>query len=1111
MICRITILAVILSSLTLHAQRSTDGLQALYTFTETGATVKDSSGKVPAIDLTIGKANAVRRGKGLLEVHGAAEIRSGAASARLTAAVQSSKEVTVEAWIRTASKDQSGPARIVSLSNDSTNRNVTLGQDGDRYVVRFRTTKTDGNGQPATETAAVTNELTHVVYTRNRDGNAVVYINGQQSATKRVPGELTNWNNTWKLMLGDERTGDRTWRGSYHLVAIYNRALKETEVDAHFKEGVDGTAAPAVAAVKPKPLPPPEKTTPPTPAAAAAEIGERVVHGLQVLYDFSSTDGAVVDRSGVGKPVNLTISDAKAIRRTAGALELTGKAAIRSTTAPAKLINSIKRSNALTLEAWLKPADTKQEGPARILTLSKNSTERNFTLGQEADRYDVRLRTTGTGDNGMPSLEGRNKNVKTALTHVVYTRSSNGTAALYINGKQTRKKPIAGNMSNWNGGFNLAIGNELSGDRQWRGTLYLAAIYSRALSPSDVLQNFNAGAGAAAPPAADGGSELFELAVAPILANHCLECHDAATAKGDLDLSTKLAAYKGGETGAAVAPGKLGDSLLWESVLDDAMPKKRDPLSKDQKAVLKRWIESGAKWTAKRIDPAVYLQDARVDQAWVQRLTVSEYIETVRQTFGVEIEAEARQILPPDLRADGFSNTAYNLKVDLKHISAYAKLSRVVADRLDVKAFAGRFSSKRLMTDKDMRGLIEKMGTWVLRGPVQDHELDLFRGISTTVAASGGDYDEAVRYVIEAMLQSPRFLYRMESQVGDGTAWPADDYEMASRMSYIIWGGPPDEALLKAADAGKLSSPADIEAAATRMLSDPRAERQALRFVWEWLNLGRLDNMRPDTKRFPKWRAKLGKDMQAETLAYFKQVAWTENRPLRDLMNAQVTFLTPELAAHYGLPQQDGGKYDLSKVPSRGGLLTHGSVLTMGGDDASMVTRGLFVLHDVLRGVIKSPPDNVDTTPIPSKPGQSHRAISEMRIKDKSCGGCHIKFEPLAFAFEKYDGLGTFMAQDRHGNSLREDGEILFPGDAKPIAFDKTAELLDTLAKNERVSETLTWKIAQFALGRPLAAPDRIEMAKVYEKMRKKNGTYRDVVTALVMSDLVRTTRTVVN
>jgi hypothetical protein len=103
------------------------------------------------------------------------------------------------------------------------------------------------------------------------------------------------------------------------------------------------------------------------------------------------------------------------------------------------------------------------------------------------------------------------------------------------------------------------------------------------------------------------------------------------------------------------------------------------------------------------------------------------------------------------------------------------------------------------------------------------------------------------------------------------------------------------------------------------------------------------------------------------------------------------------------------------------------------------------------------------------------------------------------------------MAKDRHGNQLREDGEILFPGDAKPIAFDTTAELLDQLAKSDRVTETLTWKIAQFALGRPLAVPDRLEMGKIYEQVRKKNGTYRDVITALVMSDLVRTTRTVVN
>ncbi len=100
-----------------------------------------------------------------------------------------------------------------------------------------------------------------------------------------------------------------------------------------------------------------------------------------------------------------------------------------------------------------------------------------------------------------------------------------------------------------------------------------------------------------------------------------------------------------------------------------------------------------------------------------------------------------------------------------------------------------------------------------------------------------------------------------------------------------------------------------------------------------------------------------------------------------------------------------------------------------------MVTRGLFVLNDLLFSEVGDPPPGLDTTPVPTSPGRTHRAIATERIESTSCGGCHSRFEPLAFGLEKFDGLGTFHEVDEHGNTLREDGEILFPGDAKPVGY----------------------------------------------------------------------------
>jgi len=183
-------------------------------------------------------------------------------------------------------------------------------------------------------------------------------------------------------------------------------------------------------------------------------------------------------------------------------------------------------------------------------------------------------------------------------------------------------------------------------------------------------------------------------------------------------------------------------------------------------------------------------------------------------------------------------------------------------------------------------------------------------------------------------------------------------------------------------------------------------------------------------------------------------------------------------------------------------------VLTVGGDEASMVTRGLFVMHDVLRGVVKDPPPGLDVTPVPSKPGLSQRKIAEDRIQNKSCGGCHAKFEPLAFALEKFDGLGSWHENDEHGNKLREDGNILFPGAAKAVDYGATAEFMDFLAASDRVRQTIAWKLTQFALGRPLGPEDAPVLDSIHRESQKAGGTYSALIAAIVRSNLVQMTRT---
>jgi hypothetical protein len=196
----------------------------------------------------------------------------------------------------------------------------------------------------------------------------------------------------------------------------------------------------------------------------------------------------------VGQPIDLAIADEAAVEWRGGGLAVKSPTIIASAGPARKLIEACRESNAITVEAWVKPANTTQAGPARIVTLSADTGRRNFTLGQAETSYVQRLRTTSTSDNGMPELTSPGGAVRAETTHVVYTREPSGRACLYVNGEERLATIVGGALSNWSDEFRLALANELTGDRPWLGEYYLVAIYSRALTPLEVADNHEAGA-----------------------------------------------------------------------------------------------------------------------------------------------------------------------------------------------------------------------------------------------------------------------------------------------------------------------------------------------------------------------------------------------------------------------------------------------------------------------------------------------------------------------------------------------------------------------------------------------------------------------------------------
>lgn len=306
----------------------------------------------------------------------------------------------------------------------------------------------------------------------------------------------------------------------------------------------------------------------------------------------------------------------------------------------------------------------------------------------------------------------------------------------------------------------------------------------------------------------------------PLVSRRRLGCHDAASRQGGLDLSTRESALAGGANGNAVIPGSPESSLVWLMAESEAMLKGLAPLSAGEKRVPRDCIEEGAGWSLDRIDTAIYSRSDRAKGNWISRLTVPEYIETVRGVLGVDAVREARELLPPDVRADGFENTAYNLNVDLSHVEACNRLAALVASRVN--------DSVLREEDASVQESIPDLARRVLRGVVTEQELSLFSGLAASVTANGGRPDEAMKFVLEAILQWPRFLYRVELQRGYGSSWPADGHEIASRLSYPIWGAAPDPDLLERASSGRLGTDEEVSAQIDRMLDEPRAVERSL-------------------------------------------------------------------------------------------------------------------------------------------------------------------------------------------------------------------------------------------------------------------------------------------
>jgi hypothetical protein len=228
-------------------------------------------------------------------------------------------------------------------------------------------------------------------------------------------------------------------------------------------------------------------------------IAARETTDLILLYDFTETSGAVIsDKSDIDPKLDLTISDPSKVTFLDPGLSVTAATVIKTAVARTKLAAS-EFTNGFTIEAWIKPLNNTQSGPARIITFSQDSAERNFTFGQAAEHWDMRFRTSDNPGNGSsPSTVTPANSIAATpiLQHIIYTRSASGNAKFYIDGVEVATQTISGDLSNWNGSYGFGLFNEISyptDDRTWLGDIFLVAIYKKALTSAEVTANFDSG------------------------------------------------------------------------------------------------------------------------------------------------------------------------------------------------------------------------------------------------------------------------------------------------------------------------------------------------------------------------------------------------------------------------------------------------------------------------------------------------------------------------------------------------------------------------------------------------------------------------------------------
>ena len=477
----------------------------------------------------------------------------------------------------------------------------------------------------------------------------------------------------------------------------------------------------------------------------------------------------------------------------------------------------------------------------------------------------------------------------------------------------------------------------------------------------------------------------------------------------------------------------------------------------------------------------------------LRRLSRTEYDNTVRDLLGDS--THPAQQFEPDTIAEGFTNNADTQNVGTSLAQQYL----TAAETLSVNAtkdLVGLMGCDPASTgaaggDACVRAFLTRFGQRAWRRPLTPAEID---ALDAVYAKSRGDFDvpTSVQAVLQTILMSPHFLYRVEHGVPapGATVVPLTSWEIASRLSYFLLGSMPDDALFSAAASDALRTPEQVAAQARRLLgatSGAVTDRIA-QFFTEWLHLVNVASLQKDKTAFPAFTPTLGAAMLLETQTFVKRTIFGGPGDLATLLTAPYTYVPAEVAPLYGTatPAADGKL--MLDPKQRAGLLTQPALLATfaKADSTDPVHRGKFVFEDILCGSVPPPPANVNITPPVITPNTTARQRFAEHDASATCAACHTFMDPIGLAFENYDGIGRW--RDTEGGQVI-DASGMLKGTDIDGPFVGAVALAQKLAASPRVSACAVRQLFRFGFGRfetPEDAPTLDDLGAAFGTSKQK-------------------------